>query len=224
MISRYYIVAIDGPAGSGKSTIAKLLAKKSRFLYIDSGAMYRAVTLYMIRKNLLACNESKIKANLKKIKIKFVNFKGNQIIYLAGKNVTKAIRSSVVNKLVSEIANKSVIREEMVKQQRQYGFKNSIVMDGRDIGTNVFKDANLKIYLTASALIRAKRRLKDMAKLGEKVSLQQVRTQIINRDNYDSSRNLSPLCKSQDAVVIDSSNLSIQEVLEQIYLFLPKDF
>ena len=207
-----YQIAIDGPAGSGKSTIAKLLAKKLGFLYIDSGAMYRAVTLYLIKNNLLNKSEKIISTHLKKIKI---NFKENN------KDVSKQIRSSLVNKNVSEVSSKRNIRKEMVKRQREIAKNCSVVMDGRDIGTTVFPQAGLKIYLTASPYVRAVRRKKDLEKLSEKISIKELIQQIQNRDNLDSSRAISPLSKAQDAIVIDSTNLTIDSVLNQINQFFP---
>ncbi len=216
-----YIIAIDGPAGSGKSTIAQLIAKNLNFLYIDSGAMYRAVTLYLIKKKLLKLPDKKLKQHLKNLKISFFKKAGKQLVYLNNKDVSKKIRSTEVSKLVSEVSAKKIVREELVKRQQQFGFNNSIVMDGRDIGTAVFKDANLKIYLTASSYIRAKRRRKDLEQIAEKVDLKKLIKQIQDRDNYDSSRDMSPLCKPQDAIVIDSTKLSINQVLERINYFLP---
>lgn len=220
-MKRYYQIAIDGPAGAGKSTVAQILAKKLGFIYIDSGAMYRAVTLYLIENKLIDLPVSKLKKHVKKIKIDFTNKKNHQLIYLNKKNVSTSIRSSSVNKLVSEVSSKKVVREEMVKRQKDFAKYSSVVMDGRDIGTNVFKDANLKIYLTASSFIRAKRRKKDLKKLSESVSIKSLVKQINERDNYDSSRKISPLVKAQDAIVIDSSNLTIVDVLNKITVFLP---
>ena len=222
-MKRFYQIAIDGPAGSGKSTIAKLMAKRLGFLYIDSGAMYRAVTLYLLKNNLLKKSEHELKKHLKKIKINFLTKKEKQLIFLNNKNVTKKIRTQRVNNLVSEVSAKKIIRQEMVKRQKQFAMKSSIVMDGRDIGTTVFPDANLKIYLTASAYIRAKRRRKDLRKIAESISMKELIKQILSRDNYDSSRAVSPLCKAQDAVVIDSTDITVEKVLEKISTFLPVD-
>ena len=163
-MKQFYQIAIDGPAGSGKSTIAKLLAKQFSFLYIDSGAMYRAITLYMINKKLLKKTSDELKKYLKKIKIIFKITHDKQHVFLNDADVTHKIRSSEVNKSVSEVSSKKVIRQEMVKRQKEFAINNSIVMDGRDIGTNVFCDADLKIYLTASAKERARRRKKDLKK------------------------------------------------------------
>lgn len=216
-----YQIAIDGPAGSGKSTAAKLLAQKLGFLYIDSGAMYRAVTLYLIENKLLNKSERTITSHLKKIKINFKTSNHTQMIILNNKDISKKIRSSIVNRNVSEVSSKKSIREEMVKRQRIIAQNQSIVMDGRDIGTTVFPKANLKIYLTASSYIRAVRRKKDLKKLSENISTNELIKQIQRRDNLDSSRTISPLLKAHDAILIDTTNLTISEVLKQISLFLP---
>lgn len=215
-------IAIDGPAGAGKSTIAKLLAQELGYIYIDSGAMYRAVTLYMLNNDLFEKGDSLVKKHLTKMKIEFKtkNKSSNQLITLNGKDISKKIRSTTVSSRVSEVAAKKIVRTELVKRQKLLGGKSSMVMDGRDIGTVVFPKADLKIYLTASAEIRAKRRSKDLKKLGEKVSLQKLVQQIKDRDNYDSSRKESPLTKAQDAVVIDCTKLSIPQVIEKITLLL----
>lgn len=217
-----YKIAIDGPAGSGKSTIAKIIAQKFGFLYIDSGAMYRAITLYLYKNKLLDSPEHKLKSYIKKVKISFLNKRNKQLVLLNKKDVTYQIRSSKINKLVSEVSSKKIIRNAMVKQQREFALENSVVMDGRDIGTNVFKDADLKIYLTAKAEVRAKRRKKDLEKIGEKISFKELIKEIHSRDNYDSSRKFSPLSKAQDAIVIDSTNLNINEVCLKINFFLPQ--
>ena len=221
MKNQIYKIAIDGPAGSGKSTIAKSLAKKLGFLYIDSGAMYRAVTLYLIENSLLNKAEKTISSHLKKIKINFKESKNDQMIILNNKDVSKKIRSSTINKNVSEVSSKKNIRKEMVKRQREIARGRSVVMDGRDIGTTVFPEADLKIYLTASPYIRAVRRKKDLEKLAEKISIKELIKQIQNRDNLDSSRTISPLSKAHDAIVIDTTNLTITSVLKQINSFLP---
>ena len=145
-----------------------------------------------------------------------------RIVLLNKKNVTKKIRSQLVNKYVSEISAMKSVRTEMVKRQRELALQCSLVMDGRDIGSVVLKDANLKLYLTASTLERAKRRRRDLNKLGENISIRKLSEQIIERDNYDSSRKISPLAKPHDAIVIDTTNLTISNVINQILFFLPK--
>ncbi len=220
-LNKNYKIAIDGPAGSGKSTIAKLMARKLGFLYIDSGAMYRAVTLYLIENKFLNLSEVLLRKKIPKLKIDFENKNNIQYIYLNGKDVTKKIRTLTVNKLVSEVSARKVVRDELVKRQREFARYKPVVMDGRDIGSTVFKNADLKIYLTASSYIRAIRRKKDLKKLSEKVGISELEKQIQARDDYDSSRAISPLCKMQDAVVIDSTSLGVEQVIEQICVFLP---
>jgi len=220
-IKTNYQITIDGPAGSGKSTIAKLLAQKLSYIYIDSGAMYRATTLYFIKNNLLNKSEKAINAHLKKIKIRFKKNRNNYSVILNNKDVSKEIRTALVNQNVSEVSSKKTIRTELVKRQREIAANCPVVMDGRDIGTTVFPDANLKIYLTASVYIRVNRRRKDLLELSETVSIKELIKQIQQRDNLDSSRKISPLSKAQDAIVIDTSGLTINNVLEEINLFLP---
>lgn len=217
-----YQIAIDGPAGSGKSTIAKKTAKRFGILYIDSGAMYRAVTYYLLMKGLIGLRGNKLKSCIEKIKISFGEGKV-QKVFLNNKNVTNEIRSLTVTKYVSEVSAIKEIREILVKRQQEFGSKSSIVMDGRDIGTKVFPDANLKIYLTASSLVRAQRRILDFKNAGNIIKLKEIEKQIVARDKYDSSRNISPLLKPHDAIVVDSSYLSINEVLDQLCSFLPEN-
>lgn len=220
-MKRKYQIAIDGPAGAGKSTIAKLLAKELNYLYIDSGAMYRACTLLLIKNNIINKSELEIEKRIKKIKIEFKKKNNEQLVYLNDEDVSKEIRLQEITKNVSFVSAIKCIREEMVKRQKEFGINDSIIMDGRDIGTAVFKDADLKIYLTASAEIRAKRRKKDLDKLNEKSTLPDLIKDIQRRDHLDSSRKISPLSKAQDAIVIDSSNLKIDEVIEKIKSLLP---
>jgi len=192
-----------------------------RFLYIDSGAMYRAATLFLIENDLLNANEKKIKSAIKNIKIDFKEKNRKQLVFLNKKDVSKEIRSNIINKSVSYVSSLKCIRELMVKRQKDFGLKNSIIMDGRDIGTTVFKDADLKIYLTATSEERAKRRKKDLEKLNEKVNIGDLIKDIQRRDNIDSSRKISPLSKANDAILIDSSRLNINQVIESIEFFLP---
>lgn len=214
----FYKVAVDGPAGAGKSTIAKIISKKYKLLYIDSGAMYRCVALYLIKNKLLDISDKKLRYHLRKINIEFKTF-GR--VLLNGRNVTKEIRKQEVNNIVSNVATKGIVRREMVLRQRNIALKYPAIMDGRDIGTVVFKDANLKIYLTASPEERAKRRKKDLQKLGINISLDKLIKEIQERDNLDSTRKIAPLSKAHDAIVIDSTNLTISEVVDKIDLFMP---
>lgn len=220
-MKKKYQIAIDGPAGAGKSTIAKILAKELNCLYIDSGAMYRACALFLIKNNLINKTEKEIGKEIKKIRIDFKKKNDNQLVYLNNKDVSKDIRLEEITKNVSFVSAIKCIREEMVKRQKEFGINNSIIMDGRDIGTEVFKEASLKIYLTASVEIRAKRRKKDLDQLNEKSTITNLIKDIQRRDHLDSSRNISPLSKAQDAIVIDSSNLKIDEVVKKIKSLLP---
>lgn len=214
-MSEKLIIAIDGPAGSGKSTTAKLLAKKLGYLYIDTGAMYRAVTLYAIKNNLLD-DEKKIidLANQLNIELKFEN--GQTKVSVNGKDVTEEIRSLEVNQNVSPVSKIEGVRKILVQKQKQMGKNGGVVMEGRDITTVVFPNADVKIYLTASIDERARRRALEFAQKGQQVDIEQVKQNILERDRIDSSRDVSPLTKSPDAVEIDTSNLSIEQQVEQI--------
>lgn len=214
-MSEKLIIAIDGPAGSGKSTTAKLLAKKLGYLYIDTGAMYRAVTLYAIKNNLLD-DEKKIidLANQLNIQLKFEN--GQTKVSVNGKDVTDEIRSLEVNQNVSPVSKIEGVRKILVQKQKQMGKNGGVVMEGRDITTVVFPNADVKIYLTASIDERARRRALEFAQKGQQVDIEQVKQNILERDRIDSSRDVSPLTKSPDAVEIDTSHLSIEQQVEQI--------
>uniref|UniRef100_A0A832G1J0 Cytidylate kinase n=1 Tax=Ignavibacterium album TaxID=591197 RepID=A0A832G1J0_9BACT len=214
-MSEKLIIAIDGPAGSGKSTTAKLLAKKLGYLYIDTGAMYRAVTLYAIKNNLLD-DEKKIidLANLLNIELKFED--GQTKVSVNGKDVTEEIRSLEVNQNVSPVSKIEGVRKILVQKQKEMGKNGGVVMEGRDITTVVFPNADVKIYLTATIDERARRRALEFAQKGQQVDIEQVKQNILDRDRIDSSRDVSPLTKSPDAVEIDTSNLSIEQQVEQI--------
>lgn len=214
-MSEKLIIAIDGPAGSGKSTTAKLLAKKLGYLYIDTGAMYRAVTLYAIKNNLLD-DEKKIidLSNQLNIELKFED--GQTKVSVNGKDVTEEIRSLEVNQNVSPVSKIEGVRKILVQKQKEMGKNGGVVMEGRDITTVVFPNADVKIYLTATIDERARRRALEFAQKGQQVDIEQVKQNILDRDRIDSSRDVSPLTKSPDAVEIDTSNLSIEQQVEQI--------
>lgn len=214
-MSEKLIIAIDGPASSGKSTTAKLLAKKLSYLYIDTGAMYRAVTLYAIKNNILD-DENKIidlASNLN-IELKFEN--GQTKVSVNGKDVTDEIRSLEVNQNVSPVSKIEGVRKILVQKQKQMGKNGGIVIEGRDITTVVFPNADVKIFLTATIDERAKRRALEFAQKGQQVDIEQVKQNILERDRIDSSRDVSPLTKSPDAIEIDTTNLSIAQQVEQI--------
>lgn len=215
-MKRKIVVAIDGPAGSGKSTTARLLAGKLGYIYIDTGAMYRAVTLFWLRRNL-PLEEEVICKLLPNISISFENDGGNLRIYLNSEDVTQEIRTPKVTNFVSPVSAIKCVREHLVAQQRKLGEHGGVVMDGRDIGTAVFPDAELKIYLVASLEARIHRRLLELNQKGIEVSVEDVRMQIVERDIIDSTRQHSPLQKAKDAIEIDTTNLSIEEQVDIAY-------
>lgn len=217
-MKKYYQIAVDGPAGAGKSTVAKLIAHKLGFLYIDSGVFYRAITLYLLKNKLIYKENKNLKSCIKSLRI---DISENQNVFLNKKNITKEIRKLEVSRFVSQISAIGSVRNVVMDKLRKLSGSNNVVMDGRDIGSNILENADLKVYLTASNYIRAKRRLKDIKKYKEKAKLKDLIRQIEDRDNYDSSRKISPLLKAHDAVLIDTSGLTINEVLSQIFYFLP---
>ena len=222
-------IAIDGHASTGKSSIAKALATKYGYIYINSGSMYRAVTLFAIENNLLTMTKSNISLFIKKLREISINFKFNDHnliseIYLNSRNIENEIGSMKVSKLVSEVAAIPEIRKEMVKLQRTIDRDKGVVMDGRDIGSVVFPDADLKLFLTASASVRAKRRFEEMIKKGLTVSYDDIVYNINNRDMLDSTRSDSPLIIEKDAIVIDNSNMSIDDQINKISQLIEDKF
>lgn len=211
------VVAIDGPGGAGKSTIAKLLAKKLNYLHLDTGAMYRAVTLAALKKELDFNDQEKLIKLAKSIEIRF-NEAGE--IFLDDQNVTQEIRSAEVNNYVSKTAAVKGVREVLVKKQQELAAQNSVVMDGRDITTVVLPDAEHKFFLTASLEERARRRFEELKSKGEKVSLAKIKKSIARRDKLDSEREHSPLKKAEDAVLLDTTDLSIDQVIEKMLLII----
>lgn len=210
------IIAIDGPASSGKSTTAKFLAEKLSYLYIDTGAMYRAITLMAIRNNILD-KEDEIIELAKKIDIQLNFDKGQTSVFVDGIDVSEEIRSIEVSKVVSPISKIEEVRKIMVEKQRAMGQNGGVVMEGRDITTVVFPNADIKIFLTATIDERAKRRVKEYQSKGIEIDLKQVVENIKERDRIDSSREISPLKKSEDAIEIDTSNLTIEQQVNLIY-------
>jgi len=215
-MSKSIIVAIDGPAGSGKSTSAKMVAQKLGYLYIDTGAMYRAVTLLAMQQDILH-NEEKIArlAAEADIKLNFIN--GSTVVYINGQDVTEEIRSAEVNKNVSNVSKIGEVRKVLVsKQQQMKNDTKGIVMEGRDITTVVFPEADVKIFLTATVEQRALRRVKEFKDKGTEVSPEEMKEAIIKRDLIDSTRDISPLTKAPDAIEIDTSKVTIEEQVELI--------
>ena len=212
------VIAIDGPAGAGKSTIAKKLAKRFNYRYLDTGAMYRAVTWYVIKNNIDISDEGKLSEAAKEINISFRtnNKDGNTYIYVNDKNITDKIRKNKIDKNVSDVAKVSGVRKEMVKIQKRIAENGKIIVDGRDIASRVLPDADLKIYLTASVEERARRRHSELLEKGISSDFEKVKEEIKKRDYIDKNRKNSPLTQTEDAVLIDSTNLSINEVLDKI--------
>ncbi|MDN3492097.1 (d)CMP kinase [Winogradskyella bathintestinalis] len=214
-------IAIDGFSSTGKSTIAKLLAKSLNYIYVDTGAMYRAVTYFALENNFISdkfFNEEELIARLGDIRItfKFNEILGFAEVYLNGKNIEGDIRTLKVSKFVSPVATLSEVRRKLVEQQQLMGKDKGVVMDGRDIGTVVFPDAELKIFMTASAETRAKRRYKELLERGHNLSYEDVLENVTTRDHIDSTREDSPLVKAEDAIAIDNSNLTISEQLDRL--------
>ena len=218
MKNKKIIIAIDGLSGSGKSSTAKLLAKEMNYKYLDSGAMYRAITLYIIENSIDYKNLKTLKTILDKIELEFIKDKvsGSYEIHLNNKNVEQNIRSKKVSELVSEISKISIIRKKLVQMQRTIGDKKGIVMEGRDIGTVVFPRAELKIFMQADLNIRAKRRFNEFEKLGKKISLEEVKSNLIDRDNKDSNREDSPLKVTSNSLILDTTSITLEEQIEFI--------
>ena len=209
-------VAIDGPASSGKSTISNLIAKETNFLYLDTGAMYRATTLAFLRDHISVDDEKAIEELLDHLEISFKNTEDGQLVFLNGEDVTREIRNLEVTRNVSEVSAIKAVRVKLVQMQREIAENHSIIMDGRDIGTVVLPDAELKIFLVASVKERALRRYRENQEKGIELSLEKLEEEIAHRDFLDSTRKESPLKKADDAIEIDTTSLSIQEVVSKI--------
>ena len=204
-------IAIDGPAGAGKSTIAKKVAKELSFIYVDTGAMYRAMALYLLEKGISGDEKISEACHDADISIRYEN--GEQQVILNGKNVTAFLRKEEVGKTASTVAKYGKVREKLVSLQQKIASENDVIMDGRDIGTVVLPNAEVKIYLTASSRVRAERRYKELQEKGETCDLDQIEKDIILRDEQDMNREISPLRQADDAVLVDSSDMSIEEVV-----------
>jgi cytidylate kinase len=219
------IIAVDGYSSTGKSTTAKAVAKALGYVYIDTGAMYRGVTYLALEKGLVSTQGVEIKPLMKALRHSKFNFVYNPALgfselYLDGKNIEDNIRSIDVANWVSEIAKQPEVRTFLVNLQRKMGEEKGVVMDGRDIGTVVFPEAELKIFMTASEEVRAQRRFKELQTKGENVSFEEVLANIQHRDHVDTTRKESPLKKADDAVIIDNTDLTIEEQVQKILLIL----
>lgn len=209
-----FIIAIDGFSSCGKSTLAKSLAKKLKFAFIDSGAMYRAVTLYFIRHNIDLDDQETIESALKDIHIDFIPNALKTEIHLNDEDISEEIRQMYISDKVSDVSAIKAVRVAMVAQQQKLGSRRNIIMDGRDIGTTVFPDADLKIFMTADPKVRAARRYLELTEKGEDVTLEEVVENLATRDRIDSTRAESPLRQADDAIVLDNSNLTPEQQLQ----------
>jgi len=208
------VIAIDGYSSCGKSTIAKALAKKLHFIYIDSGAMYRAVTLYFIRHQIDLNDPLLVEKALNSIHINFEYHNEQTFVFLNDEDISEEIRQMPVSERVSQVSAIKSVRTEMVRQQQRMGKSKNIIMDGRDIGTVVFPDATLKFFMTADPAIRAKRRYKELIAKGEKVSLEEIYENLALRDHQDTTREESPLIQAADAILLDNSTIDQETQLE----------
>lgn len=211
-----YNIAIDGPAGAGKSTIAKKVAKQLGFIYVDTGAMYRAIALYLLRNKIAPDDTNGISQATKQIEVTISYENGEQQVILNGENVSGLIRTEEVGKMASAGAKNIAVREKLLDLQRTLASAENVIMDGRDIGTYVLPNANVKIYLTASSAERANRRYKELQEKGIVCNLQEIEQDIIARDEQDMNRDVAPLKQAEDAVFLDSSNMTIEEVVQKI--------
>ena len=211
-----YNIAIDGPAGAGKSTIAKKAAKELDFIYVDTGAMYRAIALYFIRNGVAADDEKTISEKCSDINVSIDYVDGVQQVILNGENVNDYIRTEQVSMMTSSVSKYPAVREKLLNLQRQLATEKNVIMDGRDIGTCVLPDAKTKIFLTASAGERARRRYKEQVERGIECDIKQIEKDIIARDEQDMNREIAPLKQAEDAVLIDSSDMSIEQVVDAI--------
>ncbi|SHI87350.1 (d)CMP kinase [Algibacter luteus] len=215
-------IAIDGFSSTGKSTVAKQLAKALGYIYVDTGAMYRAVTFYAMDRGLINESDFNVEALIYQLPKISISFKFNEAlgfaeVYLNGKNIEKKIRTLEVSSFVSKVAAISEVRQKLVEQQQKMGQDKGVVMDGRDIGTVVFPEAELKLFMTASAETRAKRRYQELLERGEQVSYEDVLANVQERDHIDSTREDSPLTKAKDAIEIDNSNMTLDEQFNKIF-------
>lgn len=211
-----YSIAIDGPAGAGKSTIAKKIAKQLGFIYVDTGAMYRAMALHILRKEIAADDSAAISRACEDADITIVYENGEQVVLLNGENVNGLIRTEEVGNMASASSVNGDVRKKLVSLQQKLAKTADVIMDGRDIGTCVLPDASVKVYLTASSAVRAKRRFDELTAKGVACDLEKIEKDIIERDERDMNREISPLKQADDAILLDSSDLSIDEVVEKI--------
>ncbi len=211
-----YCVAIDGPAGAGKSTIAKEIAKRMQLIYVDTGAMYRAMALFLLRNHVSPDDAAAIERTCEDAEIGICYEQGRQVVYLNGENVNDLLRSEEVGKMASISSQIKSVRRKLVDLQRRLAETTDVIMDGRDIGTCVLPDADVKIYLTASSKVRAQRRFDELQEKGIACNFDEIEKDIIERDNRDMTREESPLKKAEDAIEVDTSDMNIEQVIAAI--------
>lgn len=209
-------IAIDGPAGAGKSTIARRVAEKLSFQYVDTGAMYRSIAWYMLKNGIRPEDEEGLTDACRRIKLDVRYVDGSQRMILDGEDITEKLRTEAVGNMASAAGAMACVRERLLNLQRDLAARADVIMDGRDIGTNILPDAQLKIYLTASVETRARRRYLEQTEKGEACNMQQVSEDLRQRDARDMGREIAPLCQAEDAVLVDSSDMTIDEVTERI--------
>lgn len=217
-----YKIAIDGPAGAGKSTIAKLVAKEKGFIYVDTGAMYRGLAVHFLEKQISPEDVEGIKKACQDATVTIGYENGEQQIYLNGRNITSRLREETVGNMASKSSAIPEVREKLLSLQRDLADRENVVMDGRDIGTCVLPDADVKVYLTASSRTRARRRFDELSQKGISCDLATIEQDIIDRDRRDMNRAVSPLRQAADAVLVDSSHMTIQEVADAILALCAK--
>ncbi len=211
-----YNVAIDGPAGAGKSTIAKLVAKEKGYIYVDTGAMYRALAIHFLNKGVDAADRDAVAEACKEAEVTIRYEDGIQQVYLNGENVTGMLRTEEVGNMASKTSAIPTVREKLLELQRSLAAEKDVIMDGRDIGTNILPNADVKIYLTASVETRAKRRYDELKAKGEDCDLEEISRDIRERDERDMTREIAPLKQAEDAILVDSSDMTIPEVVAEI--------
>lgn len=215
-MTQTYNIAIDGPAGAGKSTIAKMAASELGFIYVDTGAMYRAMALFFLRKGILKEDEKAIEEACREIEVSIRYEDGIQQVLLNGENVSGLIRTEEVSNMTSATSVYKSVRQKLLELQRQLAATSNVIMDGRDIGTCVLPNAQTKIYLTASSHVRALRRHKELLEKGETCNLDEIEQDIIERDYRDMHREIAPLKQAEDAVFLDSSQMTVRQVVDEI--------
>lgn len=211
-----YNVAIDGPAGAGKSTIAKLVAKEKGYIYVDTGAMYRGLAIHFLNKGVNPDDREAVAGACRDAEVSIGYEDGVQQIYLNGENVTSMLRTEEVGNMASRTSAIPQVREKLLELQRSLAREKDVIMDGRDIGTNILPDADVKIYLTASVETRAMRRYTELKEKGESCNLEEIARDISERDERDMTREIAPLKKAEDAILVDSSDMTIPEVVAEI--------